>query len=200
MHGDAEGSFQNVTLFPWLDLKDTDPYNFASVSEIAGGVGGSVEIDRELALHARVGYGGVDSSDPTISRGQYSDWRYDASIDYRPIQAFHARLSYDRLLSFTPTTVGRSVDVLDVVLESPLQFGSHITLTPAVEFYYSLSQDYLIRENSFFPQPSLQLNYSINSHVSAFAQIQYRDTDDTTFGFQTDIKVLQTSVGVTATF
>ena len=198
--GDVPELIQNLTVFPWLDLKETDPDNFASTSEISGGMGGSFEIDREVSVRGRVGWGGVDSSDPTISHGQYSGWRYDASIDYIPIQAFHLRVAYDRILSFVPTTVGRSVDVLDVLLESPLALGSHFTLTPAVEFYYSLSQDYLDNENAFFPQPSLQLNYSITPHVSVFAQAQYRDTDDTRFGFQTDIKVLQTSVGVTATF
>lgn len=194
-------TYQNVSLFPWLDLKQTAPTgNFPTVNEISGGIGGTVEINREISLRARVGYGGVESADPTIGEGQYSGWRYSAEAEYVPIRELHFRLSYERLLSFAPTSIGRSADVLDFVVESPLDLGAHFILTPSVEFYRSSSNDYLDPETSLFPQPSLQLNYQINNHVAAFMQAQYRDTEDDRFGFQSHIKVLQTSVGITATF
>jgi hypothetical protein len=193
-------SYINAKVFPWLDLKQTSPSNQAAVEEVAGGAGGTVDLGRQLAVQARVGWGEVGSSDPAIGEGHYSGLRYHASVEYLPLNELHFRLSYDRDLSFAPTTVGRNSDILDFVIESPLDFGSHIVLIPAVEIYHAESNDYLDPGSAWFPQPSLRLSYEINDHAAVYLQTQYRDTQQDEFATRTYIRVLQTSLGLTATF
>ena len=192
--------FDNLSVFPWLELKQTAPSDASTVNEINGGVGTSFSIDSELAFQARVGWGDVQSDDPTIGNGTFSGWRYDTELDYDPFRNLHLKLSYDRVLSFTPTTIGRSVDVLDLVVETPFYLGAHFILIPAFEFYRTVSNDYQDPETAIFPQPSLQLSYEINQHIALYMKAQYRDTGDTQFGIDSHVRVLQTSAGLTATF
>jgi len=199
-HSSIPPALNNVSFYPWVELKQTAPTNGRAVQEVNGGGGASATINDQLSLNGRVGWGDVESTNPTIDNGSFSGWRYDASVDYVPVRELRMRLSYDRILSFTPSTVGRDVDVLDFVMESPLAFGSHFVLIPAIEFYHAESNDYQDPEHALFPQPSLQLTYQMNDHFAAFMKTQYRETDDTQFGQGTDVKVLQTSVGIIATF
>jgi hypothetical protein len=192
--------FSDAKVFPWLDIKQTTPSTGDDVNELNGGIGGSVNLAQQLSVQARVGWGDVESSSGSVRNGSFSGFRYNTEIDYSPLKILQLRLSYGRILSFTPTTIGRSVDILDFVIESPLAFGSHFVLTPAVEIYHTNSTDYQDPEHSTFPQPSLQLTYKINDNVGLFLRSQYRDTDDVRYGIQTDVKVLQTSIGLTARF
>jgi hypothetical protein len=189
-----------VTFYPWLEMKETAPKDIAGVGELNGGIGGRLTLNDQISLEARGGWGGVSSNDPSVRNGAFSGPRYDFAFDYQPISELRLRLTYDRLISFTPSTVGRDVNVADAIIEFPLTFGSHFVVVPALELYRADSNDYQNFEHAFFPEPSLQVNYQVNDHLAAYFKLQYRATDDTTFGVATDVNVLQTTLGITATF
>jgi hypothetical protein len=191
---------EDLALFPWLEMKETAPQNYAETNELNGGLGARMRLNDKLAVEARGGWGAVQSNDPSVSDGSFSGPRYDVSIDYRPASQLRVRLSYDRLLSFTPTSVGRDVNVFDGVIESPWQIGGHFTAIAAIEIYRADSNDYQDFEHAFFPQPSLQITYQMNDHLAGYLKTQYRETDDTEFGFSSNVKVLQTTLGVTGAF
>jgi hypothetical protein len=191
---------EKVTVFPWIDLRETAPTEFAAVNQIDGGVGAAVSLLDHLTFHGEVGWGSVSSNDKSINYGSYSGSRYAVSLSYHTEQNLEFGVSYAKVLSFTPLTVGRVTEQAEAFITMPLTLTTHFELIPRLAFYSASSDDYTLDQSNLYGDFELSAIYKFNDHLGLFAKAKYTINSRDTSGTDSEIYDFQSTVGLSFLF